>query len=382
MGELAARAEIIKLAHELGTDAESLQFLQGAGGEDVAALRRTLTSALFAVHEPRLRRVAALSRLLPPQLAARIAEAALGPMLCGRIAGCLDVGGAVKLAGHVRPQFLAQISRYIDPERTAQIVRSLPDDLVLRVARHLLDAGEYIVLGQFVAVVDARVASMVMDMATGEQMLQCSFYAEDRARVDRLVGHLSDRRLVEVVRAAAAMDQFDEALSILVFLGPDAQRRLCHTVLELGQDVADGVVRAVVRLGAWVELLPVVGQLDPDVVRLLLNVPTTRDPDVISGMIRQVRASSDVVDRARELGYFALLVDAIDVLDDEHRAVLGAVAELDDPELVSWAADVVGVDTAVVRDAVTAFRTGAPLPPAMVRALADGQRLDSGTAPA
>jgi hypothetical protein len=370
VGDLATRAEIIKLAHELGTDPEPLQFLQAAGEQDVAALRRAISKGLFAVHEPRLRRVAGLSKLLPPQLAAKIAESALGPMVCGRIAGFLDVNAAVRLAAHVSPRFLAEISSFIDPDRTAEIVRSLPDDLVLTVARHLLDAGEYITLGQFVAIVSERVATKVMAMATGEQMLQASFYADDRRRVDALVGQLSDERLVDVVQAAADLDQFDEALSLLVFLGPQVQHRLSRTLLALGPDVADGVVRAVVRLGAWAELLPVVGTLAPDVVAVLVNVATTRDPDVISGMIRQVRAQTELVDNARDLGYFALLVDAIDALDDEHRAVLGAVDDLDDPELLAWAAGQVGVGEETMRDAVAALRAGAELPPELVHALA------------
>jgi hypothetical protein len=371
MGELAARAEVIKLAYELASDPGDFAFLQAAPEDEVALLRATLSRALFAAHEPRLRRLANLSRLLPPPLAAKIAESALGPMLCGRVAGVLDMAGAIRLAGHLHPSFLAKVSHSLDPERTADIVRSLPEDLVLAVAAHLLDAGDYIVLGRFVAIVSDSVTSRVIGTASGEQLLRIGFYTEDRSRLDQLLSHIDDARLAEVIQAAADTDQFDEALSLIVFLGPLSQQRLSDVLTVLDPSIADGVVAAVVRLGAWAELLPVVGRLSKLAMRLLVNVPTTRDPAVISGLIGQVREQSELVDTARELGYFAMIVEVIEALDDAHRAVLSQVGELDDPSLQAWAARLVGVSTATVEQAVAAFRSGDPLPPELVDALAN-----------
>ncbi|MDP9118215.1 MAG: hypothetical protein M3O28_13325 [Actinomycetota bacterium] len=76
----------------------------------------------------------------------------------------------------------------------------------------------------------------------------------------------------------------------------------------------------------------------------------------------------DIAD-AKELGYFDLIVSVIDALDDAHRAVLGDVGELDDPDLPAWAAGVAGVSPAVADAAVAAFRNGGPLPDELVRAL-------------
>jgi hypothetical protein len=380
MGELAARAEVIKLAHELSSDPGDFAFLQAAPEEEVALLRATLSRALFAAHEPRLRRLAHLSRLLPPPLAAKIAEAALGPMLCGRVAGALDVPGAIRLAGHLHPSFLAKVSHSLDPQRSADIVRSLPEDLVLAVAGQLLDAGDYIVLGRFVAIVSDSVASRVIAAASGEQLLRIGFYTEDRSRLDQLLSHVDDARLAEVIQAAADTDQFDEALSLIVFLGPLSQQRLSDVLTVLDPSIADGVVAAVVRLGAWAELLPVVARLSKQAIRLLVNVPTTRKPAVISGLIRQIREQSELVDAARELGYFAMIVDVIEALDDAHRAILGQVGELDDPSLQAWAARLVGVSTAAVEQAVAAFRSGDPLPRELVDALARAGSPGSGRA--
>jgi hypothetical protein len=91
---------------------------------------------------------------------------------------------------------------------------------------------------------------------------------------------------------------------------------------------------------------------------------------VIFGLIRQVREHTDLVDAARELGYFAMFVAVIDALDDAHRAVLSDVDELDDPSLREWAAELVGVSAATADAAVAAFRSGEAMPPELVDALA------------
>lgn len=370
MGELAARAEAIKLAHELSADPADLAFLHAIGADELHRLRETVSRALFAVHEPKLRRLAALSKVIPPALAAKITEGTLPPMLCGRTAGFLEPAVAGRLAGHFRPEFLAEVSRFLDPQRAARIIPALPDDLILRVAGILLGRGEYIVLARFVAVVRDDLAGRVIRMATGAQLLEASFYAEDRSRIDPLMAYVDDAVLADVINAAAELDLFDEAVSLLAFVGPDSVSRLSSTLLALDVAVADRVVAAIVRLGAWTDLLPAVAALTPEAVARLVNVPTTMDPAVISELIAAVRGSDELIDTARELGYFALLVDVIDVLDDEHRAVLRDVPELDDPDLRKWAAELVGIDRDVADRAVDAFRDGSPLPAELVDALA------------
>ena len=370
MGELAARAETIKLARELSADPEDLAFLRSASEDDLRALRATISRSLFAAHEHKLRRLAAMSKMIPVALSAKITEATLPPMLCGRTAGFLDPPIAAKLSSHFKPEFLAEVSCYLDPERSAKIIPALPDDLILDVARVLLDRNEYIVLARFVSVVREDLAGKVVAMASGAQLLEASFYAEDRTRIDALLSYVSDDVLVDVIRAADKLDLFDEAVSLIVFIGPDSLARLSDAVLAIEPEVADGIVRAIVGLHAWNELLPAVGHFSPAAIARLVNVPTTMDPDVISGLIAQVREQQDLIDNARELGLFAMLVEIMDVLDDEHRAVLGKVPELDDPELRSWAAGLVGISVATADAAVAAFRSGDPLPAELVDALA------------
>jgi len=320
VADLAARAEVAKLARELALDADRLAFLQAADRHELAALRETISGALFAAQEPRLRRIAALGKLLPTPITARIAEAAFGPMLSGRIAGVLDVSTAVRLAAQLKPAFLAEVSKWIDPARTASIVRALPDPNVITVGRHLLEQGDYVTLGRFVSVVSTEVALGVVAHANDRQLLHVALCAEDQARMSQLVHELPDERIVGVVAAAAEAGAFDEALTLLVLLEPAERIRAGGLAASLDLDVRNGIVESAVRLSVWPEVLSLLAELSDDARRRLVNVPATLDPNVIAAAVRA----------AREHDLGAAMLPMLGSLDEQHLGALGAVPELAD----------------------------------------------------
>ena len=99
MGDLRSRIEVTKLARELGVAEAELSFLTASTPEDLRELRRLTSAALFTRNEDRVKLLAALSRMLPVPLTAKIAEVALGPALSARVAGVLDPREASRLAG-------------------------------------------------------------------------------------------------------------------------------------------------------------------------------------------------------------------------------------------------------------------------------------------
>jgi hypothetical protein len=352
MPELAARAEVAKLARELDLDAEQLAFLQDASRDELATLRETISEALFAAQEPRLRRVAGLGKLLPPVVAAKIAKLAFTPVLCGRVAGVLDVGSAVRMAGHLDPEFLAEVAKWIDPARTAEIARALPDDKVIAVGRHLLEQDECITLARFLSVVRTEVALGVAEHASDRQLLHVGIYAEDYTRMSHLVRELPDDRITGVIAAATASGEFAEALTLLTLLEPAQRARVGDLAASAGPDAVNGIVDAVVQLDVWPDVLPLLTDLTDHARRQLINGPATLAPGVIGAAIRAARE--------HDLGetVLPLLVS----LDEQHVAALGGVPELVDPDMRAWLSRSTNMPPAVVDTMLDALRTSQPQP--------------------
>jgi hypothetical protein len=223
VAESAARIEVDKLAHELGVDAEQLAFLNGADPVELAQLRETIRSALFAAQEPRLRRIAALSKVLPAPITARIGRTGLGAMPCGQLASVLDTDTAVRLAGHFDAEFLADISGWLDPARTEEIVRALPEDKVIAIGHRLLDREDYITLARLVSVVSTPVALGVVARMTDRQLLQVTRYADDRMRLAELVRDLPGDRIAGVITAATQAGISLDDLGLVVTIRPEVQ---------------------------------------------------------------------------------------------------------------------------------------------------------------
>jgi hypothetical protein len=325
VGELAARAEVVKLAHQLGVTDDSLDFLYGAAESDVAELGAAVARTLHVRHAPRFERAAALARLMPAGVTAPIAQNVFGAVLCARIAGVMAPAAAAKLAGHFTPEFLADVGVALDPARSGQIIALLPTKLIVDVGTVLLRRGEYITIGQFFQTVSDEAALGVVHAATGEQLLHTAFYTADFARLDRLITQVPDEQLRSVIDAAIASDHLDEALALLVRLGSGSRARLASLAADSALAVVDSIVAAICDLDVWSELLPVIAGLSEDTRRAFVNVPTTLDQKTVRSILH----------RARDAGLGGLVKPFLSSLDEAHAAVLHALPEFTDPD---WAA--------------------------------------------
>lgn len=312
MSSLATRVEILKLARALDTTPDELAFLESVPAEHVATLRTELGEVLFRRHEARFRRLAKLSSSVPAGLAAKVAQAALGPLLAARVAAVMDPTTSVKLAGHLSTDFLTDLSIWLDPQRAVDIIQGMPDDLVVRVGTELLSRGEYFTLGQFVSVIDPDVSLRVVGEADGAQLLQVALFGGDSDGLDEIVGRLDDARLAEVIEAAAAEGLYDDAVTLVASVSPTSRARLVPLIAELDQDARDAFVTAVHHHDVWASILPALAELPDDALASIANGKAT----LASGVMARA------VEVARDLGVDGELEPRLtELLDAPHRKI-------------------------------------------------------------
>ena len=95
MSRLASQAEVLKLARLLGTEPDTLGFLESQDATAIRALRERMTGVLYDDGKHLLQKVAAATKLTPTGISAVIAEKALGPLLCARVASLLGAGSRI-----------------------------------------------------------------------------------------------------------------------------------------------------------------------------------------------------------------------------------------------------------------------------------------------
>ncbi|WP_028472885.1 hypothetical protein [Nocardioides alkalitolerans] len=335
---LATRIEIAKLAHELDLGADELAFLEDRDPQPVRRLRQDVSAALYARHETRFRRLAALSAAVPVTIAVKAAQLAVGPVVSARIAASMPPDEAVRMAGRFSPDFLADLTLSLDPTRVEAIIRELDHDLVTKVGRLLLARGEHLVLGRFVSLVDTAPALAVVDGASPGDLLQVALYAEDRSALSVLVLALPVEVVAATIDDSHATGTQTDALTLLTSLDDPARTRVIAALATLPADRQDGFLRAVVAMAAWPEVLPGVGGLDDEALGVLANGPTTADAAVLD----------EVVAAARALDRPDLLARLLLALDAPHREQLARARVVRDADLVAWVRDGAGDDAARV----------------------------------
>ena len=338
MGDLLSRIEITKLAHELNAPEADLAFLTASSQAEIRDLRHLAQTALFARNEDRIKLLAALSRVLPVPMTAKIAEHALGPMLSARVAGALDPREATRLAGHLTSAFLAKLAPSLDPSRVAPIVRGLDDKLVVEVGRLLLRQHEHLTLSRFVAVVDVGVAMGVVAEATGADLLQVAIYCDEPAALDAIAQRLPDQMLADVIAAASDADAYDAAVSLLASLSQDVCGRIVGQIGVVPDDAREELIAAVAHHDVWPSVLPALHHVDQDVLKALVNVEATTDADLIDR----------VVEHSRALDLAPVLVRLVLAFDDEHLQALRNSKALGSAELQEWLIANAGVGTRLI----------------------------------
>lgn len=338
MGDLLSRIEITKLARELDAPEADLLFLTASSPTELRELRRLASAALFARNEDRVKLLAALSRILPVPMTAKIAELGLGPMLSARVAGVLDPREAIRLASHLRAGFLAALAPSLDPSRVAPIVRGLADDLVVEVGRLLLQQGEHLTLSRFVSVVDVDVAMGVVEGAGGRDLLQVALYCDEPAALDDIAQRLSDEMLAAVIVAASDDNAYDAAVSLLTSLSQDTCARLVGQIDAVPASARDDLIAAVAEHDVWPTVLPALHSVDQEVLRSLANVPATMDAELVDR----------VVDHARTLDLAPVLVQLMLAFDDEHLEVVRESKALRSTETQDWLIANAGVGSRLV----------------------------------
>lgn len=225
---------MLKLARLLSRDPDDLAYLLEVPAADIRALRGQVTDVLFDSHSHALGRLAAASRLLPVAVIARIAERTLGAVVTARIAGMIEPGRAIDVASKLSTVFLADVATHLDPRRASEVIAGIPPARIAEVTRELARRHEFVTIGRFVGRLgdEATVAAVgAMDATT---VLEASFVAEEKDRLDYLIGVLDEDRLGELLDVAARAGLWTELLDLLDRLSEPLRSRYLELAAARG----------------------------------------------------------------------------------------------------------------------------------------------------
>ncbi|KAF0842559.1 hypothetical protein [Nocardia caishijiensis] len=274
-------AEIARLAAALGRPAADLEFLAALPPSALRTFREQISDRISAREARRMQKTAAAAALVPPRLAAKITEAAFGPVLAAAIAGSVDPARAVAIASALSPIFLADVAVTLDPRRAAEVIAEIPDRMAADVARELLGRRDYLTMGRLAASVPDDVLRVALPHAADIDLLHVGYHLDDPAAADRLLSLITDR-VPGLIQATNAQGHWPEAIALLDTLGPTERSRLADEVAAEDTEILDGLLTTVTTLDAWDTLLPVAAGMKPEGLRRLAARPSMQDPAVLT----------------------------------------------------------------------------------------------------
>jgi len=257
-------AEILKLARLLGRDPGTIAYMAEVPAADIRELREQVAEVLFSASHVTLGRLAAASRLLPVGLVAKIGEHAFGPVLSARIAGMLDPGRAMEMAGKLPVGFLAEVAMNIDPRRASDVIARVPARQVAQITAELARREEYVAMGRFVAYLPPEGIAAAVEAMDDEALLRVAFVLESKERLHELVSLLPEARIDGILDAAARAHLWMEALDLLANLDDSQRREFAKRTGTRDAGVVDSLVQSARELELWPTLLPLAADLEPE----------------------------------------------------------------------------------------------------------------------
>ncbi|MGJ8667843.1 MAG: hypothetical protein ACSHXK_00015 [Oceanococcus sp.] len=258
MSELLLGAELEKLAAGLHTSVAELAFLSHLEVDDLRALRRLISAALFDRNLKRFKPLAESTRLLPNKLVAIISEKVIPPSISAQVTGLLKPEDAVDLAARLAVSYQAEICLSLDPRRAAPVLQAMPVSNVVKVAQELLQRRKFMVMAQFVdTLTDEQISSVAQNM-DGEALLRIGFFVEADERLDQLISLLNLEQLQESIEAAALNHGalWPQVLSLVARLQASQRERLSSLLAQASPAVLSSLNEALFARDLWRDAVP------------------------------------------------------------------------------------------------------------------------------
>ncbi|HEV7647028.1 MAG TPA: hypothetical protein VGP26_02590 [Actinophytocola sp.] len=297
---LAASAELVKLARALGTTQDEIAFTTPLGAAGIRLLRERVVGALYDEHRAAFRRVAAITRTLPMPVNVRITLRAFPPLLAARVAGEMTPERAAELANRLPVEYLAESCVHLDPRRAAPLISRLDPDRVLAVVVELVDRDDFVTLGRLLDAASEKLLAHLAAAISDEALLRIGCYAESGAQLARAIGVLTPERLRGIVRTAVTgpPDLRAAGLATIGRLDDDLLRgRLAEYAASASDDVLTAMLHTALDEGAVAEMLSAVAAMGEDAQRRVVSLPALGDEAV----------RTRLVDAAADLGLLPIL---------------------------------------------------------------------------
>ena len=283
---LASRAEVLKLARLLGSKPEDFAFLEPLDALVIRVLREQMTAQLYDDGKALLQKVAAATKLTPTGISAVIAEKALGPLLCARVASLVGAEKAIDISKKLSPAFLAETCLHLDPRRTAEIIRGTPVELVVAVSKILQAKKEFVTMARFVdALTPEAIKAVIAATPDEEPLLRTAVFAENPALHNELVSYLPKARLKSLIaKATVDAELWSAALSLMSHLDTKWKGELGQLTSELDDATLAKIVAYSTAQNLWAVQLPVIAATPVEGQKRILSSAAITAPAVLDAI--------------------------------------------------------------------------------------------------
>lgn len=265
MSDVITRTQLQLLARLLEVEVAEVAHLERLGVQGLKELRTAISDHLFDGEAEMFGRVSKLAPLVPDVVVVKVAQAAVPPLVSGRLAGALGLAHperAVGLLKRLRAGYLADAAPYVDPRAVAVLApmfEAAPEAL-LPAARELLRRKDYATAAGFLEFsTPALIEAFSLEIDDIEALIEAVAFVDDDDALSKVIRHVPEHRIREIIGTSIDNEAgVVAALSVGSRIDADLTPRVSDLLfLEVTDDKLVEVLETAVGNGAAAELVRV-----------------------------------------------------------------------------------------------------------------------------
>ncbi|MEU6582338.1 hypothetical protein [Nocardia sp. NPDC046763] len=219
----SVEVEKLALARVLRVDPTEIDYLDQVPAIDLRDLRLEVIALITRANSAGLQRIATISAIIPPAIAARIAVRSGSSLFAARMAVAMDASRAAEVGRRLPVTMLADIAMDLDPATGAVLIGGLPDKLLADVVAELSAREKWLTLAEFAEQkFSERQFDAVVEGLSPTALLRSGYLIYQQDQLRRLVGRMPRATIDALVGAAATGDAWAELLHVVQALDEDA----------------------------------------------------------------------------------------------------------------------------------------------------------------
>lgn len=207
MTDIHKKTALQKLAHQLNTSENEINFLEKHSQKELDFLNEKLSEAIIEEQSGIWQPLAKVSKYMPNFLNAKVSEDILGAQITANLTYYMPVKDAVSISNYFSVSFLTDVMEHVNPARVEAVIKASPMHRMKQIVYELIKRKKYFVVAGLIDHTPVNINVEVSKNITPEDLVELSTLINRTDVMAEVMEYYPDKKNKEILIRAIETDK-------------------------------------------------------------------------------------------------------------------------------------------------------------------------------